>query len=82
MNTPSLNPTANSSGPWVDGRMVTEASGGITLVNLGEIAAAGVDIVSLGWLTHSAPILDIALDLDPITPRVTQAGTRIPVGAS
>ena len=42
----------------VDQRMVTEASGGITLANLREIAAAGVDIVSLGWLTHSAPILD------------------------
>ncbi len=37
----------------VAGRMVTEASGGITLANLGEVAAAGVDIVSLGWLTHS-----------------------------
>ena len=50
----------------VDGRMVTEASGGITLANLGEVAAAGVDIISLGWLTHSAPILDIGLDLEPL----------------
>lgn len=50
----------------VSGRMVTEASGGITLANLSEVANAGVDIVSLGWLTHSAPILDIALDLDPV----------------
>jgi nicotinate-nucleotide pyrophosphorylase (carboxylating) len=48
----------------VDGRMVTEASGGITPDNLGEIAATGVDIISLGWLTHSAPILDIGLDLE------------------
>ena len=39
----------------------------ITLANLGEITAAGVDIVSLGWLTHSAPILDIALDVEPLT---------------
>ena len=53
----------------VDGRMVTEASGGITLANLGEVAAAGVDIVSLGWLTHSAPILDIGLDLEPLAGR-------------
>ncbi|MFO1152212.1 MAG: carboxylating nicotinate-nucleotide diphosphorylase [Rhodospirillales bacterium] len=48
----------------VDGRMVTEASGGITLDNLHAIAVAGVDIISLGWLTHSAPILDIGLDLE------------------
>jgi nicotinate-nucleotide pyrophosphorylase (carboxylating) len=48
----------------VDHRMVTEASGGITLENLREIAASGVDIISLGWLTHSAPILDIGLDLE------------------
>ena len=53
----------------VDQRMVTEASGGITLANLREIAAAGVDIVSLGWLTHSAPILDIGLDVEPLTAR-------------
>ena len=32
---------------------------------LPEIASAGVDIISLGWLTHSAPGLDIGLDLDP-----------------
>jgi nicotinate-nucleotide pyrophosphorylase (carboxylating) len=48
----------------VDRRMVTEASGGITLENLREVAEADVDIISLGWLTHSAPILDIGLDLE------------------
>lgn len=48
----------------VAGRMTTEASGGITISNLSQIAATGVDIVSLGWLTHSAPILDIGLDID------------------
>ncbi len=56
----------------VDGRMKTEASGGISLANLGEVAAAGVDIVSLGWLTHSAPILDIGLDLDPLPARAAR----------
>ena len=56
--------------------MVTEASGGITLANLGEVAAAGVDIVSLGWLTHSAPILDIGLDVEPLSGRVS-AGERL-----
>jgi nicotinate-nucleotide pyrophosphorylase (carboxylating) len=60
----------------VGGKMVTEASGGITLANLGEVAAAGVDIVSLGWLTHSAPILDIALDVEPLSGRVS-AGERL-----
>jgi nicotinate-nucleotide pyrophosphorylase (carboxylating) len=49
----------------VDGRMMTEASGGITIDNLAEIARTGVDIVSLGWLTHSSPILDVGLDIDP-----------------
>jgi nicotinate-nucleotide pyrophosphorylase (carboxylating) len=44
-------------------RAVTEASGGITLDNAAEIAASGVDVISLGWLTHSAPNLDVALDV-------------------
>ena len=61
----------------VDGRMVTEASGGITLANLGEVAAAGVDIVSLGWLTHSAPILDIGLDVEPLATSVGTVGGRL-----
>lgn len=48
----------------VGGRMVTEASGGITLKNVREIAATGVDLISLGWLTHSVASLDTALDLE------------------
>jgi len=47
----------------VAGRAVTEASGGITLENAAAIAATGVDVISLGWLTHSAPNLDVALDV-------------------
>jgi nicotinate-nucleotide pyrophosphorylase (carboxylating) len=46
----------------VAGRMTTEASGGVTLDNIREIAVTGVDIISVGWITHSAPQLDIALD--------------------
>lgn len=46
----------------VAGRMVTEASGGIRPEMVGDYAAAGVDILSLGWLTHSAPSLDLGLD--------------------
>ncbi len=50
----------------VAGRMLCEASGGITLETLPAIAAAGVDLISLGWLTHSAPILDIGLDFEAV----------------
>ena len=46
----------------VEGRMKTEASGRITRETVAAIAAAGVDIISAGWITHSAPILDIGLD--------------------
>ncbi len=46
----------------VGGKVVTEASGGITLHNVREIAETGVDVISVGWITHSAPQLDIALD--------------------
>ncbi len=48
----------------VDGRAVTEASGGITPETISAIAAAGVDIISLGWLTHSSAALDVALDVE------------------
>lgn len=47
----------------VDGRMRTEASGGVTLDSVREIAETGVDVISVGWLTHSAPALDVAMDL-------------------
>ena len=45
------------------GRAVLEASGGITPDTVAAVAATGVDVISLGWLTHSAPALDVALDL-------------------
>ena len=47
----------------VGGRILTEASGGITPQTAGEVAAAGVDLLSAGWLTHSAKALDVALDV-------------------
>lgn len=46
----------------VAGRAITEASGGITLPTAANIAESGVDLLSLGWITHSAPVLDIGLD--------------------
>ena len=45
------------------GKVVLEASGGITPANAAAIAATGVDVLSLGWITHSAPNLDVALDV-------------------
>lgn len=48
----------------VAGRAKTEASGGITLATIGEKAASGVDFVSVGRLTQSAPAADIGLDFD------------------
>jgi nicotinate-nucleotide pyrophosphorylase (carboxylating) len=52
----------------VAGRAVTEASGGITPETLAAVAASGVDLVSVGWITHSAPSLDVAFDLAPHPP--------------
>ena len=46
----------------VDGRAITEASGRVTAASAAAIAATGVDLISIGWLTHSAPVLDIGLD--------------------
>jgi nicotinate-nucleotide pyrophosphorylase (carboxylating) len=48
----------------VGGRAVTEASGGVTLATVRRIAETGVDWISVGALTHSAPALDLALDFD------------------
>jgi nicotinate-nucleotide pyrophosphorylase (carboxylating) len=46
----------------VDGRAITEASGRIRPDTAHAIAASGVDLLSVGWLTHSATVLDIGLD--------------------
>ena len=47
-----------------EGRAELEASGGVTLETVGEIAASGVDFVSVGALTHSAPALDLSMVLE------------------
>jgi len=46
------------------GRAITEASGRVTPETAPAIAATGVDLISIGWLTHSAPVLDIGLDYE------------------
>jgi len=47
----------------VGGRAITEASGGITPQTIAAVAATGVDLISVGWLTHSARSLDVGLDV-------------------
>jgi nicotinate-nucleotide pyrophosphorylase (carboxylating) len=47
----------------IKGRAVVEASGGITLETVRDMAAAGVDYISLGALTHSAPAADLSMDI-------------------
>ncbi|MGI8481836.1 MAG: nicotinate-nucleotide diphosphorylase, partial [Chthoniobacterales bacterium] len=44
-------------------RVKFEASGGVTLKNIRQIAATGVDYISVGALTHSAPAIDFSLEL-------------------
>ncbi|MCJ2083656.1 carboxylating nicotinate-nucleotide diphosphorylase [Methylobacterium sp. J-090] len=46
----------------IDGRALSEASGRITRETVGAVAASGVDLISCGWITHSAPIIDLGLD--------------------
>ncbi len=58
----------------VAGRCLTEASGGVNLDTVKEIAATGVDLISVGALTHSAPVLDLGLDF--ITPE--KKTSRVP----
>ncbi len=48
----------------IDGRCSAEASGGVTLDTVAEIAATGIDFISVGALTHSAPNLDLGMDVD------------------
>jgi nicotinate-nucleotide pyrophosphorylase (carboxylating) len=47
------------------GRAFLEASGGVTLANVRDVAATGVDAISIGALTHSAPALDLSLEVTP-----------------
>lgn len=49
-------------------RVAFEASGGLTLANATEVAATGVDYAAVGALTHSAPVLDLGLDVSGVVP--------------
>ncbi|QRM32411.1 carboxylating nicotinate-nucleotide diphosphorylase [Microvirga sp. VF16] len=60
----NMNPdTLSEAVRRVNGRTITEASGRITVATAPAIAATGVDLISTGWITHSAPILDLGLDV-------------------
>jgi nicotinate-nucleotide pyrophosphorylase (carboxylating) len=48
----------------IGGKVLSEASGGITPDNVREVALTGVDMISLGWLTHSVKALDISLEIE------------------
>ena len=56
--------TLSEAVKMAQGRVVLEASGGVTLNSIAEIATTGVDYVSSGALTHSVPNFDVALDID------------------
>lgn len=57
-------PTLREAVAITAGRVVLEVSGGVTLASIADIAKTGVDYVSSGALTHSAPNFDVALDID------------------
>jgi nicotinate-nucleotide pyrophosphorylase (carboxylating) len=60
MTTPAMVEASRRAG----GRAMLEASGGITLERVGELARAGVDVISVGALTHSVPAADVGLDFE------------------
>ena len=67
----NMNPsTLTEAVRMVNGRVITEASGGVTPKTARDVAASGVDILSLGWLTHSAPALNLSLDIQVGSPQL------------
>ncbi|TXN39708.1 carboxylating nicotinate-nucleotide diphosphorylase [Methylobacterium sp. WL30] len=59
----NMNPEQlNRAVAMIDGRALSEASGRITAATIGAVAASGVDLISCGWITHSAAIIDLGLD--------------------
>src|SRR3954469_3365732 len=71
-------PTLRRAVAMVDGRAVTEASGRIPRETAPAIAGAGIDLISSGWITHSAPILDLGLDI--AYPRTAGVLPALPAG--
>jgi nicotinate-nucleotide pyrophosphorylase (carboxylating) len=64
----NMNPaTLTEAVAMVAGQAITEASGRITPATAPQIAATGVDLISIGWLTHSVGVLDIGLDFQDLS---------------
>ena len=61
MDIPTLREAVKTAGA-ANNKILTEASGGITPETAEAIASTGIDLMSIGWLTHSAPALDVSLD--------------------
>jgi nicotinate-nucleotide pyrophosphorylase (carboxylating) len=61
----NMSPTLLAEGvKLIGGRAIVEASGGISLESLIDVARTGVDLISVGRLTHSAPAVDIHVEFD------------------
>lgn len=56
----------------IKGRALVEVSGGITLANVRQMAAAGADRISIGALTHSAPTVDLSMEITPLPHRMVR----------
>jgi nicotinate-nucleotide pyrophosphorylase (carboxylating) len=51
---------------FIKGRALVEVSGGISLDNVREMAAAGANFISIGALTHSAPAVNLSMEIMPV----------------
>ena len=60
----------------IKGKALVEVSGGISMNNIREIAKTGADIISIGALTHSAPAMDLSLDITPLGSQKKQTGRQ------
>ncbi|MGH7236117.1 MAG: carboxylating nicotinate-nucleotide diphosphorylase [Nitrospiraceae bacterium] len=65
-------PAIRTAVDLIKGRALVEVSGGVTLADVREIAAAGPDFISIGALTHSAPAADLSMDIIPLPPHVNR----------
>ena len=63
-------PAIRTAVDLIKGRALVEVSGGVTLADVREIAAAGPDFISIGALTHSAPAANLSMDIVPLPPHV------------
>ncbi len=62
-------PTMAQAVKQINRKAIVEASGSITLDTVAAVAEAGVDVISVGWITHSAPCLDVGLDFKESSPK-------------